>query len=1138
MRAAFFTLVFSFLFCLIGQSQNCLPSGITFTTQAQINSFPTNYPGCTVIEGDVKIAGVGISNLNGLSGLTAVRSIVIEQTELTSLSGLDNLATVEEEFTIRENAALTSLNGLGGLTSVRSFYIGSNNSLPNLTGLGNLAATTWAFFIENNAALTSLSGLQNFSVVSGGGGMWIRNNPALTSLTGLEGLVSVSNSSLYIEQNQQLANLAGLNNLVSVGSLSIRENPVLTGLSELENLAKVSFLFIGLNTLLTNLDGLEKIDSIDGLYISNNASLTNLNGLSELTIVRGGCVISDNTALTSLNGLNKLSSAGNLSINNNDALTKLTGLDNLSSVGALGGFNMSGNDALTSLTGLENLTAIDSSLYITDNPVLANLNGLNNLTKVKGGLVIRNNDSLIDLTALNFLTSVSDILWIGENDGLTSLAGLENLASIGSALAIFDCPALLNLQGLNNLKTVNGAVYVERNTSLTNLSGMENLTDIGDILGIIDNPVLQNVHALGNLHTPLYYLWINNNPALTSLTGLEKIAKVDGWIQITGNTSLSDCSIFSVCNALLNEPPNSLEILNNAPGCNTPAEVANQCASTPVVVEIQTDNSGTCSPSTPVPNLQVQLNGSVQMTIKPTDTNGVAAFGYLESGPFNLVLPQANDEYWSIAQSIQTLTASDGGDSFHVFLCLSPITQCPELTVNLGLPSNFRGCLVNSDLQVSAQNTGTILAEGVRVAAVMPPVFELLSSVPLFSAQNGDTLFFEMGDLKPFETATVQMTVKTKCDTFLLEQTLCWETFAAMDNPCPKTPIAYSEIKLSAECVGDTIVHLGLKNIGDAPTQGWHAYKIIRNDEILYDNGFNLAAQQSLSFDFPADGATWRMEATKYDDGTPTAVALENCGGLTPGYINAFWLDEGPVDYDFDCRQVIGSYDPNQKTAVPTGVGWQGVIAPNQPLQYTIDFQNTGTDTAFRVLLRDDLPPHLDISTFRPGFSSHSCTWEINGNRLEVLFFPIALPDSNVNEPASHGFFNFTIDQKPNLPVGTTFYNSASIIFDFNPPILTNSVWHTIGKLTVRVDEAQPHASLWRVWGNPVRDAATFRTEEFITGEKRFELYDAAGRLARAVQFSGHEFEFQRDLLPAGLYFFKISDELGRMFTGKIVVAE
>jgi len=45
--------------CYNAISQGCLPEGITFTTQAQIDSFQINYPGCTKIEGNVNIKNSG-----------------------------------------------------------------------------------------------------------------------------------------------------------------------------------------------------------------------------------------------------------------------------------------------------------------------------------------------------------------------------------------------------------------------------------------------------------------------------------------------------------------------------------------------------------------------------------------------------------------------------------------------------------------------------------------------------------------------------------------------------------------------------------------------------------------------------------------------------------------------------------------------------------------------------------------------------------------------------------------------------------------------------------------------------------------------------------------------------------------------
>ena len=53
-------------------SQSCLPEGIIFETQAQIDSFQILHPNCTEIEGGVEINGDDITNLNGLNVLTSV----------------------------------------------------------------------------------------------------------------------------------------------------------------------------------------------------------------------------------------------------------------------------------------------------------------------------------------------------------------------------------------------------------------------------------------------------------------------------------------------------------------------------------------------------------------------------------------------------------------------------------------------------------------------------------------------------------------------------------------------------------------------------------------------------------------------------------------------------------------------------------------------------------------------------------------------------------------------------------------------------------------------------------------------------------------------------------------------------------
>ena len=102
------------------QSQ-CLPEGITFTTQEEIDSFQVNYPGCTEIEGDVTIGGFNnptdITNLEGLSMVTSIggslliNSLMAGNQSLTSLEGLENLTSIGGDLVIENNETLSSLTG-------------------------------------------------------------------------------------------------------------------------------------------------------------------------------------------------------------------------------------------------------------------------------------------------------------------------------------------------------------------------------------------------------------------------------------------------------------------------------------------------------------------------------------------------------------------------------------------------------------------------------------------------------------------------------------------------------------------------------------------------------------------------------------------------------------------------------------------------------------------------------------------------------------------------------------------------------------------------------------------------------------------------------------------------------------------
>jgi len=139
------------------------------------------------------------------------------------------------------------------------------------------------------------------------------------------------------------------------------------------------------------------------------------------------------------------------------------------------------------------------------------------------------------------------------------------------------------------------------------------------------------------------------------------------------------------------------------------------------------------------------------------------------------------------------------------------------------------------------------------------------------------------------------------------------------------------------------------------------------------------------------------------------------------------------------------AYDPNDKSVFP-GYGPLGIISTEvESLEYIIRFQNTGTDTAFNIVIEDQLDTKLNWETITPISSSHSFSVGLTqAGKLSFIFNNIMLPDSNINELESHGFIKYQIDISPGLPMGTSIYNEANIFFDANPPIQTNQTLSTI----------------------------------------------------------------------------------------------
>ncbi|HLP50439.1 MAG TPA: T9SS type A sorting domain-containing protein [Chitinophagales bacterium] len=145
------------------------------------------------------------------------------------------------------------------------------------------------------------------------------------------------------------------------------------------------------------------------------------------------------------------------------------------------------------------------------------------------------------------------------------------------------------------------------------------------------------------------------------------------------------------------------------------------------------------------------------------------------------------------------------------------------------------------------------------------------------------------------------------------------------------------------------------------------------------------------------------------------------------------------------CFTVVSSYDPNDKLVSPVG----GIDTSQKWLTYTVNFQNTGNAEAIHIYITDTLDSNIDESTFQLLAYSHQPMVQIKQKALRFNFANINLPDSNTNEPASHGYVQYKVKLKDNLTIGTTINNTAFIYFDFNAPVVTNTTSNTLIDPTV-----------------------------------------------------------------------------------------
>lgn len=469
--------------------------------------------------------------------------------------------------------------------------------------------------------------------------------------------------------------------------------------------------------------------------------------------------------------------------------------------------------------------------------------------------------------------------------------------------------------------------------------------------------------------------------------------------------------------------------------------------------------------------------------------------------------------------------------------------DCYALQVDIGAPF-IRRCF-EGYYTISYCNYGSVLAEDAFVVVELDNFLTYLSSDIPFSNVAGNTYTFQLGDIAPGDCSQFNIYFNVSCDAEL-GQTHCTQAIIFPNKPCDGNYLG-AALEANGNCdEASEQIKFTITNIGDEDMTEAKNYLVVEDVIMYMTEPFQLPSGESLEIDLPANGATFRLEVEQPDNYpwlNVTSTTVEGCGQnengeTTLGLVNAFSQNEAGPFIAIDCQENIGSFDPNDKQAFPRGVGEAHLLKENTDIEYKIRFQNTGTDTAFTVVVLDTLSEWLDLSSVRPGASSHPYSFQVlEGNVLEFRFSNILLPDSTTNEAASNGFLQFYAKQIPDNPHGTIIKNKAAIYFDYNEPVITNTVFHTIGELFVMVETEETISDnlQLKVYPNPFNRQTTFELPEATEGT--FLIYNMQGQVVHRANFSGNSWQLDSlDLPGAGLYTYEFKTKNSTTYRGKIVV--
>ena len=998
--------------------------------------------------------------------------------DFTSLPNLKRLFIGNPTFSTYTNKFSGEIPNFSNLPSLEELHLGQNRLTGEVPNFSNLP------LLKNlNLGNSANFQLDNFDMES---------NELTGEIPDFNNLPNLIN--LNLSGNLLSGAIPDFSNLPNLESLNLGENQLTGSVPNFSNLPNLYYLQLVENQLTGNIPNFSNLSGLEELNIAHNQLTGNIPNFS-LPILKY-LRLNNNFLSGIIPNFSNLPSLEMLNLEVNLLIGSIPNFDNLENLISL----LIGNNRLTGqIPNFDNMPNLDY-LSCEDNQLNGEIPNFNNLPNLCC-LILSSNNLFGEIPNFNHLPD------------LTSLYLYEN--QLSGNIPSFD--------GLANLTKL----YLHQNQLSGSIPNFENLTNL-EHLYVHENLLSGFIPDFGNLSS-LENLYFHNNQLIGAIPNFNLPNLM--FLQVCPNNLTGAIPNFSNC-------PN-LNFTNLNFSCSQAAQTTGY---------VYADLNGNCikdEDEPPIPNAIIATTDSSAYAF--SNENGFYSLKTNEgTHNFNAIIPNylwqqfCFEEAYNI--TINTNTDSIGGFDFG----FQPLISCPLIVVELSTPL-LRRCFTNT-YTINYCNTGTVAAENASIKLVLnEAIIPLDSSIPYVSNDENE-LIFNIGTIEIGQCDSFTLTDSLSCGA-VLGSTACIEAYALPNDLCFEGNNLWdgSDLKINASCLGNEVL-FDIINIGDDMEQE-SEYRMYEDDILTVLGGFQLMAGETLPLSKSTSGQTFRLTAYQ-NPNHPSSVfvteAIELCGATAENASLGFVNTQSNLDYtqfyDIECQEIIGSYDPNDKSVMPKGVGDEHRITNSQELEYKIRFQNVGNDTAFRVVIIDTIDTDfLNINTLELGVSSHDYTAEIiESNVLIFTFENILLVDSFANEAASHGFINFKISQKAGNQRDELIQNRAAIYFDYNQPVITNKAFNTVGL---------PHSTTAVPIISQIQGAiptSVYYENDYLhiqlllaasNVKYSFALYDILGRkLKHENTLFVPNHKLQVGNLTKGVYVFEINASNGKKASGKFIV--